>query len=67
MSNTLSGNVAASHREPGYIEEPTLVWTIQSGELRKPCFHTDASASCTLDCELGAACRRPIAEWMRYR
>lgn len=67
MSNIAPNAVAGSQVEPGYIEEPMLVWKIQSSEMRKPCFHSEASLSCTSVCELGAACRRPIAEWLRYR
>lgn len=67
MSNVASNPIVESQVEPGYIEEPTLVWKIQSSEMRKPCFHTEASLCCTIACELGAACRRPIAEWLRYR
>lgn len=67
MSNTASKAFAEAEVEPGYIEEPTLIWKIQSSEMRKACFHTEVAHSCTSPCELGAACRRPIAEWLRYR
>lgn len=63
----LASNATAKAVEPSYIDEPTLVWSIQSSEMRKPCFHTELAHSCTRNCELAAACRRPIAEWLRYR
>jgi len=66
MSDLVS-NAVTGAAEPRYMEEPTLVWSIQRGEMHKPCFHTELAHSCTCSCELGAACRRPIAEWLRNR